>query len=181
MRLTALAAGMLTVSAIAVAGIEADRPDAPRPATPAPVIKQVDEQTSEVWLYAERQSQSIVSEPASAVAVEAQRGCPQFIDLFRRYGLEPAETFSFIAWRETRCNPELVNATFDKSGRAVKTLNRDGSYDVGLLQINSTWKTVTHEVCGTPWGEMFALIDLHCNLSVAKYLLENGGLGHWSL
>lgn len=112
---------------------------------------------------------------------EKPERCPQFIPLFKQYGLEPLDTFSYIAWRETRCNPDLINATFDSSGRPIKTLNRDGSYDVGLLQINSTWKTVTHEVCGTPWGDMFVLLDLHCNLSVAKYLLDNGGLGHWSL
>jgi len=112
---------------------------------------------------------------------EKPERCPQFIPLFKKYGLEPVDTFSFIAWRETRCNPDLINATFDSSGRPVKTLNRDGSYDVGLLQINSTWKTVTHEVCGTPWGDMFALLNIDCNLKVAKYLLDNGGLGHWSL
>ena len=112
---------------------------------------------------------------------EKPERCPQFIDEFRKYGLEPVDTFSFIAWRETRCNPDLINATFDSNGNPIKTLNRDGSYDVGLLQINSTWKTVTHEVCGTPWGDMFALLKLDCNLKVAKYLLDNGGLGHWSL
>jgi hypothetical protein len=133
-----------------------------------------------------------VEEPVTKVEAQAvpvpetaprhrPRSCPEFEEKFRSYGLEPVRKFSFIAWRETRCNPGLINATFDAAGRPVKTLNRDGSYDVGLLQINSTWKKVTHEICGTPYGDMFALLDLHCNLSVARYLLENGGLGHWSL
>ncbi|NCA23075.1 MAG: hypothetical protein EBS91_00295 [Betaproteobacteria bacterium] len=117
----------------------------------------------------------------SPAEVERSRRCPEFEALFEAYGLEPIGTFSFIAWRETRCDPTKVNAEFGPDGKPTKTLNRDGSYDVGLLQINSTWKTVTHEVCGTPWGQMFALVDLDCNLKVARYLLDNGGLGHWAL
>ena len=113
--------------------------------------------------------------------VERSRRCPEFEELFAEHGLVPVDTFSFIAWRETRCDPSKVNAEFGPDGKPIKTLNRDGSYDVGLLQINSTWKTVTHEICGTPWGQMFALIDLNCNLRVARYLLDNGGLGHWAL
>lgn len=113
--------------------------------------------------------------------VERSRRCPEFEALFEQHGLVPVDTFSFIAWRETRCDPSKVNAEFGPDGKPTKTLNRDGSYDVGLLQINSTWKTVTHEVCGTPWGKMFVLRDLDCNLRVARYLLDNGGLGHWSL
>lgn len=117
----------------------------------------------------------------SAAEVERSRRCPEFEGLFIQHGLVPVEVFSFIAWRETRCDPSKVNAEFGADGKPTKTLNRDGSYDVGLLQINSTWKTVTHEICGTPWGQMFALLDLDCNLRVARYLLDNGGLGHWAL
>jgi hypothetical protein len=113
--------------------------------------------------------------------VERSRRCPEFEALFEAYGLQPIDTFSFIAWRETRCDSTKVNAEFGADGKPTKTLNRDGSYDVGLLQINSTWKTVTSDICGTPWGQMFALIDLDCNLKVARYLLDNGGLGHWAL
>jgi hypothetical protein len=47
-----------------------------------------------------------------------------------------------------------------------------------LLQINSTWKTVTRNICG---GGLELLINLDCNLRVAKYLLDNGGLGHWGM
>jgi len=117
----------------------------------------------------------------SAAEVEASRRCPEFEGLFAKYGLVPVDVFSFIAWRETRCDPTKVNAEFGPDGKPTKTLNRDGSYDVGLLQINSTWKTVTHAVCGTPWGQMSALLDLDCNLRVARYLLDNGGLAHWAL
>jgi len=58
------------------------------------------------------------------------------------------------------------------------TLNRDGSFDSGLLQINSTWKTVTRNICG---GGLDLLLVLDCNLRVAKYLLDNGGLAHWGI
>jgi hypothetical protein len=57
-------------------------------------------------------------------------------------------------------------------------LNKDGSRDLGLLQINSSWRTVTKNICGT---DINGLFDIDCNLSVAKYLYDNGGAGHWSL
>jgi hypothetical protein len=53
------------------------------------------------------------------------------------------------------------------------------SYDSGLLQINSSWVTVTSQVCGTKWGDLRPLRTSSCNLKVAKYLFENGGLGNW--
>ena len=144
------------VAAPVLAPVAAEEPAAPAP-EPTPVVTR------------------------SPQEVERSRRCPEFEALFEQHGLVPVDTFSFIAWRETRCDPSKVNAEFGPDGKPTKTLNRDGSYDVGLLQINSTWKTVTHEVCGTPWGKMFVLRDLDCNLRVARYLLDNGGLGHWSL
>ena len=107
--------------------------------------------------------------------------CPQYEDLFREYGLKPVKTFSYIAWRESRCRPNAVNAKWDAQGNITWTLNKNGSIDRGLLQINSSWKTVTSNVCGSAYGNMEVLYDLDCNLKVAKYLLDNGGLGHWSM
>lgn len=104
--------------------------------------------------------------------------CPRFEELFAEYGLVPVETFSYIAYRESRCRPRAVNARWDAEGNIVWTLNKDGSYDSGLLQINSTWKTVTRQICG---GGIEMLKQLDCNLRVAKYLLDNGGLGHWGV
>lgn len=97
---------------------------------------------------------------------KAQR-CPEWESKFVEYGLPP-KLFSYIAWRESRCNPKAHNTT----------LNRDGSQDIGLLQVNSTWKTVTRNICGTSIDGLF---DVDCNLKVSKYLYENGGAGHWSL
>lgn len=104
--------------------------------------------------------------------------CPHFEQMFKDYGLEPVAVFSKIAYRESRCNPSAVNAKWDANGNIVWTLNKNGSYDSGLLQINSTWKTVTRKICG---GDIKLLIQLDCNLRVAKYLLDNGGLNHWSM
>jgi len=93
--------------------------------------------------------------------------CPEWESKFVEYGLPP-KLFSYIAWRESRCNPKAHNTT----------LNKDGSSDLGLLQVNSTWKTVTKNICGTSIDGLF---DVDCNLKVARYLYDNGGASHWSL
>lgn len=106
--------------------------------------------------------------------------CPQFEPLFKQYGLEPVEVFSYIAYRESRCNPGAANAKWDSNGNVTWTLNKDGSIDRGLLQINSCWKTVTKNVCGTGLEGLF---DVHCNLKVAKYIMDNSssGLANWNV
>jgi hypothetical protein len=101
--------------------------------------------------------------------------CPEFEHKFAEYGL-PVELFSYIAWRESRCRIKAINAKFDSRGNVTWTLNKNGSIDRGLLQINSTWKTVTKNICGT---DLEGLMLIECNLSVAKYLYNNGGPGHW--
>jgi hypothetical protein len=93
--------------------------------------------------------------------------CPEWESQLRDHGL-PVKLFSYIMWRESRCIPDAHN----------KTLNRDKSQDRGLLQINSTWKTVTKNICGT---DLDGLFDPTCNLKVAKYLYDNGGARHWSM
>lgn len=109
------------------------------------------------------------------VGVESDQRCPRWEPYFKEYGL-PAKRFSYIAWRESRCRIKAVNARWDDNGNIVWTLNKNGSYDSGLLQINSTWKTVTKNICG---GGIEMLLTLDCNLKVAKYLYDNGGLEHW--
>lgn len=116
---------------------------------------------------------TLPAEPVTAQAVatvKKSRRCPEFEPMFAAAGL-PVDKFSYIAWRESRCTPAAYN----------DTLNRDGSRDYGLLQINSTWKTVTKNVCGQPYGNLDVLFAIDCNIAVAKYLYDNGGLGHWSL
>lgn len=109
---------------------------------------------------------------------DINKRCPDLEPILRDYGLRPVAVFSYIAWRESRCRIKAINAKWNSAGEITWTLNRDGSYDSGLLQINSSWKTVTRQVCG---GDLSMLMTLDCNLRVAKHLLDNGGLGHWSL
>jgi hypothetical protein len=64
-------------------------------------------------------------------------------------------------------------------------LNSNKSYDTGLVQINSSWKTVTRNVCGKKATDnrMAGLKNPHCNLAVAKWILTNtkGGLRNWRI
>lgn len=114
---------------------------------------------------------------------DESKRCTKHEHLFERYGLQPVRVFSYIAWRESRCRIKARNARWDRHGNMVYALNNDGSFDSGLLQINSTWRTVTSKVCGE-WAtqnRMQGLLVLDCNLRVAKHLLETGGLGHWGM
>jgi len=104
------------------------------------------------------------------VPADKTKRCPQFEDEFAAFGL-PVQTFSYIAWRESKCNPMAWN----------KTLNKNGTQDRGLVQINSSWVTVTAKECASQKGDLSVLFDVRCNLTVARYLYRNGGLRHWNL
>lgn len=118
----------------------------------------------------------------SRVPSDPEKRCPMFEPLFRMYGL-PVQVFSYIAWRESRCRIKAQNITWNSKGEVTYALNKNGSFDTGLLQINSTWKTVTRNLCGKDSVDkrMTGLLELSCNLRVAKYLYDNGGLAHWNL
>jgi hypothetical protein len=113
------------------------------------------------------------------VPSDPNKRCPAFEHKFAEYNL-PVETFSYIAWRESRCNPKAVNAKWDAKGNVIWTLNKNGSIDRGLVQINSSWKTVTKNVCGT---KLSGLFNIDCNLKVAKYIMDNskGKLLNWKV
>lgn len=102
--------------------------------------------------------------------IPKSKTCPQYELRFKFFGLQPIKRFSHIAWRESRCDV-----------KAVSKVNSDGSRDYGLLQINSSWKTVTSRVCKSKWGDMKVLLKLDCNIKVARYLMENSdnGLENW--
>jgi hypothetical protein len=104
------------------------------------------------------------------VSKDKTKRCPQWEDEFAEFGL-PVQAFSYIAYRESRCNPLAHN----------KTLNRNGSQDRGILQINSTWVSVTAKECASQRGDLSVLFNVRCNLAVARYLYRNGGLRHWNL
>lgn len=115
--------------------------------------------------------------------------CPQYHDMIKAEGL-PVQIFSYIMWRESRCQPKAIGWNY-KKGKSYKNCksaptavykkcNAVKSYDSGLLQINSSWTTVTQMVCGKRWGDMTVLLKAKCNIKVAKYLLYyGGGFGNW--
>jgi hypothetical protein len=123
-----------------------------------------------------------------ALPVNKQMYCPNYEPLFTQYGL-PTKLFSYIAWRESRCQPKAVGWNYHAgmnhltckqvtpSCKAVK------SFDSGLLQINSTWRTLTSQVCNAPLGDLSVLKDPICNVRVAKFLYENtsGRLSNWNI
>jgi hypothetical protein len=113
---------------------------------------------------------ALITTALSVSSADAAAGsCPQWEPLFRKHGL-PAKVFSKIAYRESRCNPKSVSAIRKSTGRP----------DVGLLQIQGSWSTVTQQICKVPRKQVVAaLTDVSCNLRVARYLYDNGGLGHW--
>jgi hypothetical protein len=131
----------------------------------------------------------VVVSAQSAVNHSVVKACPKWEGLMRKYGL-PVKDFTYIAWRESRCEPKAIGWNY-KSGMGhwsckrapavtYKKCKAVKSYDSGLLQINSTWVTVTAQVCGSEWGDLTVLLDPHCNLRVASYLYrEGGGMSNW--
>jgi hypothetical protein len=119
------------------------------------------------------------------VPQDPQKRCPHLEPVFEAYGLYPVQTWSYIAWRESGCRPKAQNATWDADGNMTYALNKNGSYDTGLVQINSSWRSVTAKVCGESSVEnrMQGLKTIHCNLMVARYIMENssGGLSNWRM
>lgn len=120
-----------------------------------------------------------------SVPEDPQKRCPALEPVFEAYGLYPIATWSYIAWRESGCRPKAQNATWDANGNMTYALNKDGSYDTGLLQINSSWRSVTAKVCGEKaiQNYMQGLKTVHCNLMVARYIMEHskGGLSNWRM
>jgi hypothetical protein len=103
----------------------------------------------------------------SSQGLKNDKRCPQWEKQLKAHGLVPVSKFSYIMWRESRCQEKVISKP-----------NSNGTRDYGLLQINSSWRTVTRQVCGTK--DMKVLTNAKCNLKVAKYLFDNGGFGHWS-
>lgn len=89
--------------------------------------------------------------------------------MFRKHGL-PVAKFDHICWRESRGN-----------AKAVSRPNRDGSVDIGLVQINSSWRTLTARTCRRPYRQVIkSLTDPSCNLKVARVLWAGGkGASNW--
>lgn len=119
------------------------------------------------------------------VPSDPQKRCPKWEQAFADYGLFPIETWSYIAWRESGCRLKAQNATWDANGNMTYHLNKDKSYDTGLLQINSSWRSRVAEVCGE-WAienRMQGLKTLDCNLKFARWIMEKseGGFSNWRM
>ncbi len=112
--------------------------------------------------------------------------CPKWEAKFKEYGL-PVEVFSYIAWRESKCNPKAINARWNSKGVMTYALNNNGTWDSGLLQINSSWLRTVREVCDVDTGSMRqdleVLLKVDCNLKMAKWIMDNtsGKLRNWSI
>ena len=99
----------------------------------------------------------------------SSNSCPKWETLLRRhFPAQVVPTMSRIAYRESRCNPGSLSVVRKSTGRP----------DVGLLQIQGSWATVTRATCKKQ-DVIKALLNAECNVKVARYLYDNGGLGHW--
>jgi hypothetical protein len=110
--------------------------------------------------------------PASAES----KSCPKWEPAIKAAGL-PVKEFSYIAWRESRCRIKAINATWNEKGEMTYHLNRNKTWDSGLLQINSGHREMVRRVCG---GDLNLLLTLDCNLAAAKHLYDAHGLSPWT-
>ena len=113
--------------------------------------------------------------------------CKQYHALMRKHGL-PVKVFAPIMYRESRCEPRAIGWNYHRGkthrdcrlspARTYRKCKAVKSFDSGLLQINSTWRTVTKETCNST--DVFVLLQPNCNLAVAARLYANGkGLSNW--
>lgn len=101
------------------------------------------------------------------------RDCPKLHKILSEYGLPP-HIFGPIAWRESRCNFKSIS----------KVRKSTGYPDVGLLQIQGSWRTVTRQICHLKKNQnhITALTKPDCQLRVAHYLWGYGeGASNWSI
>lgn len=112
--------------------------------------------------------------------------CPEWHDALRNAGL-PVRVFAPIMWRESRCVPQAIGWNYHKNkshrdcklspARTYRKCSAVKSYDIGLLQVNSTWRSVTKAICKS--SDILILQNPSCNIAVSAYLYNNGGSSHW--
>lgn len=119
------------------------------------------------------------------VPKDKSKRCPQWEPKIAEAGL-PVQTFSYIAWRESRCRARSVNARW-RGNQIVWTLNSNGSYDSGIFAVNSSWHSAVKQVCTINTGskrlDLEALYNVDCSIAMAVWIMENtkGKLGNWNL
>ena len=128
--------------------------------------------------------------PSVQVSAAPVYKCPQWHTMLRKHQL-PVAVFDKIMWLESRCIPKAVGWNYHKGtdhtdcvlspAPVYKNCKAVRSYDVGLLQINSSWRTLTAQVCKRPARQVLrSLTDPSCNLKVAAVLWDNGkGASNW--
>jgi hypothetical protein len=115
--------------------------------------------------------------------------CPKYETLLKKYQLPVAE-FSRIMYRESRCTPKAIGWNYHKGkthndcklspAATYRRCKAVKSFDSGLLQINSSWRSVTAQVCKSKYGDLSVLLVPDCNLKVARHLYKHGGgIGNW--
>lgn len=116
--------------------------------------------------------------------------CPKYTqEIKQTFKRKDWRTMDRIMWRESKCETRAVgwnyrtgmsHADCRDSGRfhQRKRCKAVRSWDVGLFQVNSSWYTITTQLCGRNTRST-VLMESQCNFKVAKYLYENGGLAHW--
>ena len=109
-------------------------------------------------------------------ASAGSNSCPKWEPAIKAAGL-PVKEFSYIAWRESRCRVKAINAVWNEKGEMIYHLNRNKTWDSGLLQVNSGHRELVKRVCG---GDLPLLLTLDCNLAVAKHLYDAHGLSPWT-
>lgn len=112
--------------------------------------------------------------------------CPEWHDALRKAGL-PVRVFAPIMWRESRCQPRAIGWNYKQGkshkncelspARTYRKCSAVRSFDIGLLQVNSTWYSVTKSICKS--SDILILQKPSCNLAVSAYLYANGGSSHW--
>jgi hypothetical protein len=129
--------------------------------------------------------------PVSAVVspVEAHKTvpCHKWHSALKKAGL-PVTEFSYIMYRESKCVAKAVGWNYrgdlDHTACPSGAFHRHRqchavrSWDMGLLQINSQFDTLTRQVCGASTRSRI-LLQPSCNLRVAKYLYDRHGLAPW--
>lgn len=116
--------------------------------------------------------------------------CPKYTAQIKKaFPRKDWRTMDRIMWRESKCQTRAIGWNYHKGkshrdcklshARTYRKCPAVKSYDVGLFQINSSWKTVTARICRSQYGKMLVLQKSSCNFKVAAYLYKNGGLKHW--
>jgi len=158
------------------------------PKTRAAHRKYIKKHNTQTYDVIPQVSGGVTAQSASNHKTSSEKRCPKWEKLLKRYKL-PVKDFSYIMWRESRCISKAIGWNYRKGmshkdcklapANIYRKCPAVRSYDSGLLQINSSWVTVTAQVCKSKRGDMSVLLKPDCNLAVAKHLYKNGGMHHW--